>query len=159
MTMLNDIEQFNAEFRGFFWADGYIYLHIDRQWKEKKQCWIWIVRLAFRIQQRDDNIQILENIKSRYGGGIYRSKKYTKCVSGSEGNPSATWQVGSKKDVRKVLEILEGGVMGAKKQQELGIIREALDIVDGRGSTYSKEESSRLIELENNLKASRVYKD
>jgi len=155
---------FESEFTGLFWADGNIMLDIGEKnvpnSKTGKVYKTTTVRLRFRIIARDDNLALLEAIKERLGGHIYKTRGFKSYwANGKQYNskPQYTWQVQSHKDADRILSILEKGVLPAKKAKEVPLARQALTIMQNRKGPWKPEELDELWRLKRLIELNRKH--
>lgn len=124
-----------AEFRGFFCADGY--LGIVRDGKSRKGNQIYTARV--NISLRLDDLPILEEIQKRLGGCICFAGARTKQKGdGSKvlvSNPTATWRVSGIKNITRVCDLLEGGIIPFRKKDQVTNIRSFLCLKAPKGPT------------------------
>lgn len=125
-----------AEFRGFFYADGYIGITsngISRNGKHKKFC-----AHAQVTQTRTDEAVLLD-IQEKLGGTIWFEGRgrisYCRGVKVVT-KPYCAWRVRSRNDVERILSILESGLLPSKKRKEIPILRAFLDTVRKTGSKF-----------------------
>lgn len=111
---------------------------------------------AFRLQLRDDDDDILNEIRLRTNIGAVHY------ISGTgNARSSAAWSVGSKADLLALVAIFDRFPLRAKKARDFGIWREA---VLYWATNYRKQAAvdgiadwSRMAEFKNRLEAARVY--
>lgn len=161
------------EFCGFFWGEGNFMIDI---WQKKmlskrrladgtmkeygyrmQQC----CRVRVRIIQREDDRQVLEHLVKNLGGHIYTHKS-RKMVSGGNGriytnNKQLVWQVQDRRQVERILDILERGVFPAKKHQEIEIMRKAIYVLDNHARGWPKEDVDKLRALKTELSKHRAF--
>ena len=101
-----------AEFRGFFFADGCVSLHSRRTRniyvrKDGTKAKDWHISHIVRVQitQRIDNLKLLEEYKDLFGGQIYLQRNVRKTGKYTH-KPSAYWAVQKTDLCNKVLKIL-----------------------------------------------------
>lgn len=96
----------DAEFRGFFYADGCAlivrYKH-NSYYKGKKRVYDTF-RAQLSIVQRDDNEPLLKQIQKEYGGSIYRNNVVKSNYQNSK--PRKTWVCTNLETNLKLCEIL-----------------------------------------------------
>lgn len=112
-----------AEFRGFFFGEGHLGITTNGTLKGKT----YVARAAITL--RDDDEPVLREIQARLGGLLHRERhgKISK-INGKthQTKPYVVWRVTSRADVARVCDILDAGVLPAKKRREVSIIREFL---------------------------------
>lgn len=116
-----------AEFRGFFFGEGYLGITTNGRGRGKVY---HIARAAITL--RDDDEPVLREIQKRLGGLLHRER----CgrVSHVDGTPHQTkpfvvWRVTSKSDVARVCDILDAGHLPSKKRREIAVMRAFLATV------------------------------
>lgn len=148
-----------AEFRGFFWGEGNFM--IDLAERQVGKCLTWTARVRVRVIQRDDEAEVLENIRSVLGGHLYGHKSY-KMVSGGNGrqyvnNRQITWQLQDKDTIEKVLDFLDGGLLPHSKRLQIAVMRDAIAVMRSRRYSYTDEQKQQLRELKARLEGLRKY--
>lgn len=88
----------DSEFVGFFYADGCAMLV-----KYKKNGYT-LVRPQLTIVQRADNLPVLDAIKARYGGSIYKRKVVKHNMPGTK--PAFQWHLSNVEKCLKATDLL-----------------------------------------------------
>ena len=133
-----------AEFRGFFYADGYLGittngLSLDKKYKN------FTARAQITLSQKDE--KVLLDIQEKLGGNIHYENR---CKTGFvhdkpvKTGPYCAWRVRSKVDVGKVIQFLENGLLPAKKREEVKIVKEFLETV-GTGRFKTENERAAIM--------------
>lgn len=119
-----------AEFRGFFWGEGY--LGICSWGKHPKG----YTKLSPRIQIsiRDDDAQMLQDIHAKLGGVLTYQANNRHMANA---NPVCVWRVTRKDEIERILDVLEQGVMPCKKQRQIVVLREYLKTMRPPGRRIS----------------------
>lgn len=140
-----------AEFRGFFWGEGCISVG----YIPKKN----IYRVSAKISLRSDDRPLLEEFHRRIGGSLWDSR-----TQSSSGFPSTMWDATSQKSLKIVAELLSGGILPAKKAQQLDLWKEAVGIFTARkikhgwgGKHYTDEQKSRFKEIKEALSEAKKF--
>jgi hypothetical protein len=131
-TPLNPI--WVAEFRGFFFGDGY--LGIVRNGYSPRNGQAYTTARA-DITVRDDDVAVLNDIQSKIGGRIIRGTR-------SVCKPIATWRTRTLADVATVCDLLDSGFLPSKKRAEIAVVRRYLAIYIPRGKGHDPELIARL---------------
>ena len=121
-----------AEFRGFFFGDGY--LGVVANGKNRKGKVYYSCRAQITI--RDDDIKMLKDIKSKLGGLLHteqRGKISKKDGKVSISRPYSVWRATGKKEVSVVCDILDMSVMPSKKIKEVIEMRKYLNTIGAVG--------------------------
>ena len=103
-------------------------------------------RLAFVINLRDDDADILREIQSRLGFG----QLYPKKAKGAS-QPQMSWQVQTLDECLQLIYVLDQFSLRARKAKDYHIWRRAV-------FAKSAKEPKRISELANELKEARAYK-
>lgn len=102
-----------AEFRGFFYGEGSVYIH-------KRNAFLWdktylpnpVYRPDLKIGLRDDDGNVLREIQRVLGGNL----SFRKAIGKS--NPSISWQLVGFRAVYPLLKLLSEGHLPSKKKKE-----------------------------------------
>lgn len=148
-----------AEFRGFFWGEGNFM--IDLQERPVGNYVAWTARVRLRVIQRDDESEVLENIRSVLGGHLYIHKSF-KLVSAGNGKEyinhrQITWQLQDKDTIEQVLNILDCGLLPHSKRLQIAVMREAIAVMRSRRHSYTEANKQSLVELKARLEGLRKY--
>jgi hypothetical protein len=137
-----------AEFRGFFFGDGYVGITtngVGRRTKGKNYTG------CIQITLRDDDIAILEEFQSRLGGSIWRERRGRRVRFDElecEAKPYAAWRIRSRTELLRVLDILDGGFMPSQKRGHVRLLREFLGtcgrIKPGKQTQEEEKEVQRI---------------
>lgn len=162
-----------AEFCGFFWGEGNFMIDLyERAIPRKKTLKdgsirnyepfkTFTVRVRVRITQRSDNRQVLDHIQSKLGGHIYvhRGRNTVSAGNGKTyiSQKQFVWQVQDRKQVERILDILESSQFQTTKRREIAIMRQAIDVMRARRYGYGQEARDRLHELKQQLSAIRQF--
>lgn len=119
-----------AEFRGFFFGDGY--LGITRNGIRHGRA---AYTARAQITLRGDDREVLLDIQAHLGGMIYDYQK--------EGKTFVVWRTRSSGDLGRVLNCLEGGILPAKKRFEIPIVRQFCETVQGNKNLSSEIDDLR----------------
>lgn len=112
-----------AEFRGFFFGEGY--LGITTNGVDKYGNVSYTARV--QISLRHDDESILKEIQSKLGGNFsYENRKWKD--GRKQQNKVAVWRARHFKDVSRVCDILETGMLPSKKKNEIAVIRKFLKL-------------------------------
>jgi len=147
-----------AEFRGFFWADGYMGIHqVHRKYRGKR---ITHLRPSLKISQRNDNRAILEAFQARLGG--YITTNPGRQVRDIRGNarftrPMACWEVHTTEGVRRAISLLCDGILPHNKQAQLKVMQEYLSMRHAPGHKYTSEEKERMEALRQEMVSLHQY--
>jgi len=149
--MLSEEER---EFVGWFWGEGSLMISkvTSRNSKAKKPYY----RPVISITQRDDDAEILEWAKRRFGGTFYK-RKHTPLGRNYVAHPRIEWQVIGFKRCRKVLEILKQGLLPSRKKKEIPVFEEFLGTAVGSGKATSPELLEKQRQLFLKLKSLHAY--
>ena len=130
------MEQWEAEFCGFFWADGSIYAAIrNRPWKGSTYPQ---PSMRLSIDQRDDNPELIYWFNEQLGGNVYALKPRKTTGDHYQGRPMLRWYVESIDSIEQVLDILLDSIIPASKKRELAVFSEFVSIVRGRRDAHRK---------------------
>ena len=116
-----------AEFRGFFFGEGYLGVIVNgkKHGKIQHTC-------RAQITLRDDDVEMLHDIHSKLGGLLHTEKRgRISKINGKKHvtRPYSVWRVTGKPDVTRVCDILELSVMPSKKRLEVLVLRKYLDTI------------------------------
>ncbi len=151
-----------AEFRGYFWGEGYIGAAFAG--KVRPTTGQRVFRPVIDVTVRDDDIAVLRQFQARFGGSLIQGAA-RRTRSGTS-NPSVVWRVTSYYHVRDILDVLKNGVLPAKKRRLLSLMDEFLMIRERnsvvgknvrRRLDYTPEEINRIHEIMDEMKAIRAY--
>lgn len=107
-----------AEFRGYFWGDGYLGITTNGTGKR-----IPSFTARAQITTRDDDAAMLHDIAERIGGKVSGDD----WARGSEKRrPVAIWRTRNPATVGLVCDLLDGGLMPSKKRREVDVVRRFL---------------------------------
>jgi hypothetical protein len=139
-----------AEFRGFFWGEGYLGI---TSWGIHPSGHI---KLSPRIQIaiRDDDADVLRDIHSRLGGVLTFQANNRHMA---KANPIAVWRVTRKDQIARVLDVLEGGILPSKKRLQVAIVREFLETVPEPGHRIPSDVYRRREDLHRRIKELHAY--
>lgn len=129
-----------AEIRGFFFGEGHLDLVKSGRGKSFTP--------RARVSVRDDDVIVLEWIRSRLGGSLYHR----------EATRSWCWQLSGSEALTVLLNILSAGYLPSKKREEVGLMMEAVRLTPGRGYHISDADAVRLREIRDELKRVRTYR-
>lgn len=107
-------------------------------------------RPFFAICLRADAVATLRQLQDCFGGGVHVNPK---SYPGS--GPRCQWQVGSKRDLHRLVRYLERFPLRGNKANDLAIWREAVRIYCARGGTW--QTSHQLLALKDALRLGRAY--
>jgi len=149
-----------AEFRGFFYGEGYLSIV---SWGREKRLGCNKLTGRANITQRSDDAAILYDIRSKLGGFIYQERHPCK-LQGANGKeyvskPVHIWRLTKVADLRLLCDILEAGVLPARKKEQVVVMREFLKTVLPPGHRVPLEVYQRRMELANQMKALHHYSD
>lgn len=117
-----------AEFRGFFFGEGYIGITTNGLSRNKYLHY----NPRIQITLRDDDISILKEIQAKLGGGLYREglgRKTKKDGKEYQSKPYAVWRMRKKQDIERVLKILDAGYMPSQKRLQINTLRKFIKTV------------------------------
>lgn len=115
-----------AEFRGYFFGDGYLGIVRNGTGRGAHST------ARAQITTRDDDVEMLYDISSKLGGKVTLAGNKNRIC-----NPVAIWRTRNMKDVERVCDILEDGLMPSKKRAEIIVVRKYLSIHIPRGPRVS----------------------
>ena len=145
-------ELWEAEFRGFFFGEGYIGMN-----KVKPRQGVNAYRAVAQINIRADDAAVLYDIQRHLGGSVHNRIRpgtpFAKYVS----HPSIEWSVTNRDELRRVVAILLRGQLPSKKRHVVELFAEAIELMKSRGGRYTMEERIHLDELVQAMKAAREY--
>lgn len=161
------------EFAGFFWGEGNFMIDIwDKQMRSKRRLADGTIkdygfrtqhsiRVRARVIQREDNRAVLEYLRDSIGGHIY-THKARRMVSGGNGKTylNATqlvWQVQDRRQVERILDMLETAEFPHTKAREIPIMREAIRIIDSHARGWTDDSIEHLRTLKQSLTDNRTY--
>ena len=161
MKDINDTEldpAWIAEFRGFFFGEGFLGIV---SWGMHSGYPKLMVRA--QITSRSDDEAILHDIRSHLGGIVYRENA-GRSSSGKRGelyqsNPYSVWRITKADDIRRLCNILEGGVLPSRKKAQIAVIREFLDTILPPGKRIDLVTRAKRHELHEKIKALHQYSD
>ena len=138
-----------SEFCGFCWGEAYIGVtrYFRRKvWGEK----YWLFRGQIKIALREDDLPLLKEFQDKLGGHIYKAGK--RRVKGSNGktyeqHQNYQWIVTNHDELRRIVKILEKGMLPAKKKKSVKILKKFLKVAHKTGEKYSPEEWNYLEKL------------
>lgn len=140
----------DREFIGWFWGEGTMTIKrvISRNSKDKKRYY----QPTVSVTQRDDNPDIINWCKKRFGGSIYRRDAAYESLTkrGYKANPRLIWQLSGFKGCWKVIEVLRQGELPDKKKEEIKIFERFLNtsIGSGRNSSQKLLDKQEAIKME-----------
>lgn len=107
------------------------------------------VQPVFTIALRADDVAVLIDLRSAFGGSIQGQKQQS--PDGAR-NPRYNWVVGSKKDLARIVSYFERFPLRAKKARDFAIWREAVRLYIAHGAR-----APELWGLRDALKETRIY--
>lgn len=113
-----------AEFRGFFFGDGYLSIARNGKNRADRPSYSPIAQIVARA----DDAEILHDIEQKLGGGVYLS-----FPSNKRSQPTKSWRVRSRAGVSLVCDVLEGGLLPSKKLDEVHVVREFMALSEPYG--------------------------
>ncbi|MBO0712803.1 MAG: LAGLIDADG family homing endonuclease, partial [Acetobacteraceae bacterium] len=118
-------------------------------------------QVSFRIFMRDDDLPILEEIRTRTGIGEIR-RQSDRSSHGVVRRPQAVWVVLTRSDTAKLVRILEAYPLRAKKRRDFEIWRRAVRIAGalkpGDMRSWQRQTAKfQLRQLERELKEAHRY--
>lgn len=128
-----------AEFRGFFFGEG----HLDMCSPAGGRSLVPRARIALR----EDDVLVLEWVRSRFGGHLSRRAS----------TRSWSWELAGAAAVGRVLAVLADGYIPSKKRREVELLREAVSLIPERGRHIGDGAATRLQEIRLELKAARRF--
>jgi hypothetical protein len=137
-----------AEFRGLFWGEGCA--DIQRYHRDRAKELLYRPRL--RMQLREDDGKLLEEIQAEFGGTLNRMAN-----EGQRSKPALQWTLANKEDIVKVCDILMAGRLPAKKRHQIKLVREAAYMRAGLIRPITPVERTRLRELYEMLQQMKRY--
>lgn len=140
-----------AEFRGFFWGEGYLGITSWGVNPNKGS-----IRLMARIQIsiRDDDADVLIDIHRKLGGVLtYQDNNRLH----AKANPICIWRVTRKAEILRVLDVLENGALPSKKRLQIAILREFMDTVPAPGKKPTQAEYLKREHLHRQIKQFHSY--
>ncbi len=126
-----------AEFRGFFYADGYIGITTNGSSRNGKHK-AFSACVQITLTRADE--AVLLDAQEKLGGTIwYEGRGRVSFYRGVKINtkPYCAWRIRSRADIERVLTILEDGILPSKKKKEIPVLREFLSTVRNIGSKFS----------------------
>ena len=140
-----------AEFRGFFWGEGYIGIYACNRHEGGKH--YKIVRPQLSINQAENNLSILKEIQSKLGGRIQKIPSF-KYKDGILRRTQYLWIVNDIYTIQRVIDILKKGLFPDKKLDYLSLVEECISIMKKhkRGTHYDKATKSRMLQLVEQVK-------
>jgi LAGLIDADG endonuclease len=116
-----------AEFRGFFFGDGYLGITTNGVSRHTGET-TFTVRAQITV--RDDDIAMLHDIASKIGGKVYSE------TGTAKRRPIAIWRIRNAKQIAQICDILERGVMPSKKIAEVAVVRRFLSYPHAFGQGF-----------------------
>lgn len=110
------MEQIDAEFVGFFYADGSAFITKYRKGKYT------LYRPQLVLPQRDDNRSLLETVQKRYGGSIYKRNVQKHNMKGTK--PVLVWQTTSVELCKKITDLLLQSKLESKNLKAVRAVNE-----------------------------------
>jgi hypothetical protein len=147
-----------AEFRGFFYGEGY--LGICSWGKHPKGH--TNLRARVQITSRSDDSTILYDIQSKLGGMVYQEGKGRKSSNGGkiyQSNPYTVWRCVRKDELTRICDILSMGVLPSRKRNQIETIREFLSTVPKPGYKTTSAQVQQREQLWNQIKDLHAYSD
>jgi len=152
------------EFIGFFMGEGC--LSIKRRHLRSSKG----IRICYEPQiligLREDDNEMLEWCKKRFGGGIYYYK--ARKIDGYKGkgykqNPTAVWTATKVSDCKEILSILSKGILPTKKKKEILIMQQFLkEKVKGKrrgfgGPWFTDKQLKKQANLKKLISSSKIF--
>lgn len=112
-----------AEFRGFFYGDGYAGLN-EFYSKEHK---VPMYKPKLGISLRVDSLPLLKDVQAHIGGSVDQTKGYINSF-GYQSNPVARWYTCSYSNIMAIIRdvLLPGALLPATKRVQIELLYEAL---------------------------------
>lgn len=139
-SLVTPTQEEQAEIRGLFFGEGSLGVYAY----EKAGLPV-IINAALNL--RADDLPLVEWLRERLGGSIH-------VAHFKKRPPMACWKTAARWELLRLLDILKGGVLPAKKRREIDLFAEAIALVD---STRSTKLTPRLIEIAAALKQLKKY--
>jgi hypothetical protein len=166
-------KQFDLAFGGFFMGEGMIRISLDkrkggnrfsRNYGEVLKPWY---RQVARITLRQDDEQILDLIKSKIGGHVFRRGIRNKVWNKQRGlytwsHPITIWQAEDLETCEKVCKILLANPLPSKKKEEAKIFIEYISLKKKkykRGIGYSEDILQKFEWYHQKLKELKKFKE
>lgn len=146
-----------AEFRGFFFGEGFLGIV---SWGKHPKGYSKLVPRA-QITCRSDDVAILHDICSKLGGFVYTEwdgrKSSGKHEELYQSNPYSAWRITKASDIRRLCDILEGGLLPSRKKEQISTMREFLATCLPPGKRLTDELYAKRQELHLKIKALHQY--
>ena len=110
-----------SEFCGFMWGEGYV--GIVRYEKKGKPFY----RGQVSIQLREDDLSILEEIKSKLGGHIWKASPERK-LGDYTCHQTYGWICTNKEELMRIVKVLDKGSFPSKKRKNIKLLKKYLNI-------------------------------
>ena len=156
-------QEWLAEFRGFFWADGTIGVYQYPRTYQTKAGPV-STRYLFAqamIAQRDDNEAVLRDIQTHLGGTITNGARalFNSPTNGKiyRRAPQRVWRQARQDDVRQIVSILRESMMPYRGLITLNFVEEFLDLPRPRGAHLPEATKARMWEIHAELKQLKLY--
>lgn len=151
--------QEQAEFVGFLMGEGcFTLIRANKKWSNGRMNF----KPTITVSARDDDAQMLEWIKERYGGIVSYLPARKNEIRNQ--NPYARWEITSAKLCKVVLDICKQAKMPTKKMREIELLSKVCDIkVKAKPSKiphqwYTDEEYKVFEDARQELKRLKVYR-
>jgi hypothetical protein len=142
-----------AEFRGFFWGEGCIYMRANRiknnsgNLNKRKK-----ITPVIEITQRVDNRAIIEDVQAHLGGILH-----TRAASGNRG-ANISWQTVGWTRVHSLVPYLLDAQMPSVKQQQLHIMKEACEARQQMSHDLTQDEYAVILGYYHRLRELKLLK-